>query len=311
MKTQEIYTLHSAYREDMRVRTYQFGRGERAACIVGPLRGNEIQQLYICSQLVRTLKELEQNNCISAGKQILVAPAVNAYSINSNNRFFGVENADINRCFPGGSRGDPASRLADALFQEIRDYIYGIQFASFYMQGEFVPHVRMMETGYQNTSLANLFGLPYVVVRRPSPIDTRTLNYNWQNDNTAAFSVYTNKNHEIDEESARQAVAAVLRFLKRMGIIRYESHSGYISHVLYESDLSDVHVKRAGIFRGLVHAGEDVRYGSLLAQIIDPYEGTVREEVTAPTDGIVFFAHTEPLINQSGIAYRLVHRLHE
>ena len=50
---------------------------------------------------------------------------------------------------------------------------------------------RMMETGYQNISLANLFGLPYVVVRKPTPLDTKTLNYNWQNDMTAAFSVYT------------------------------------------------------------------------------------------------------------------------
>ena len=311
MNVQEIYTLHSVYREDMRVFGYQFGKGEKAACIVGPVRGNEVQQLYICSQLVKALKELENNGCISAGKQVMVIPVVNSYSINSNNRFFGVDNSDINRCFPGNSEGDPTSRLAAGLLSEIKEYVYGIQFACFYLRGEFVPHVRMMETGYQNTSLANLFGLPYVVVRKPAPIDTKTLNYNWQNEMTAAFSVYTNKNSEIDEVSAKQAVAAVLRFLKRMGIIRYESHSGFISHVLYEKDLSDVHVGRSGIFRGLVKAGDDVRYGSVMAQIIDPYEGTIRETVKAPTDGIVFFAHTESLISQNDIAYRLIHRLHE
>lgn len=311
MYISDIYTIHSTYREDMSIKAYQFGKGEKSACIVGPVRGNEIQQLYICSQLVRTLRELENNGCISAGKQILVIPVVNSYSINTNTRFFGVEGSDINRCFPGSSKGDSTSRLADALLREIKEYVYGIQFASFYMQGEFVPHVRMMETGYQNTSLANLFGLPYVVVRKPTPIDTKTLNYNWQDEMTAAFSVYTNRNNEVDEASARQAVAAVLRFLKRMGIIRYESHSGYISHVLYEKDLSDVHVKRAGIFRGLAKPGDDVRYGNVIAEIIDPYEGTIRETVLAPTDGIVFFAHTESLIAQSDIAYRLIHRLHE
>ena len=311
MVVQEIYRLHSVYREDMKILGYQFGKGEKAACIVGPVRGNEVQQLYICSQLVKALKELENNGCISAGKQVMVVPVVNSYSINSTSRFFGVDNSDINRCFPGNSKGDPTSRLADGLLREIREYVYGIQFASFYMKGEFVPHVRMMETGYQNTSLANLFGLPYVVVRKPAPIDTKTLNYNWQNEMTAAFSVYTNKNNEVDEVSAGQAVAAVLRFLKRMGIIRYESHSGFISHVLYEKDLSDVHAGRAGIFRGLVKAGEDVRYGTVMAQIIDPFEGTIRESIKAPTDGIVFFAHTESLIEQNDIAYRLIHRLNE
>ena len=128
---------------------------------------------------------------------------------------------------------------------------------------------------------------------------------------TAAFSVYTNKNDTIDDRSARQAVASVLRFLTRMGIIRYESHSGYISHVIMEKDLTDVHTLSGGIFKGLVSPGEDVRYGHALAEIIDPYEGFVKETLLAPTDGIVFFAHTEPLIAEGAIAYRLIHRLHE
>lgn len=311
MFMKDIYTLHSTYREDMRVKGYQFGKGEKAACIVGPVRGNEIQQMYICSRLVRILGELENNGCISAGKQVLVIPAVNAYSINIGTRFFGVHEADINRSFPGSGQGEPAARLADALLKEIGEYVYGIQFTSFYMKGEFVPHVRMMETGYQNTSLANLFGLPYVVVRKPVPIDTKTLNYNWQDEMTAAFSVYTNQNEQVDEKSASQAVAAVLRFLTRMGIIRYESHSGYISHVLYEKDLSDVNASRAGIFRGKAEAGEDVRYGNVMAEILDPFDGSVRETILAPTDGIVFFAHTDSLINECDVAYRLIHRLHE
>ena len=311
MFERDIYTIHSTYREDMHIKGFQFGKGEKSACIVGAARGNEIQQMYICSQLVKTLRELENNGCISAGKQILVIPTINAYSVNISRRFFGVKEADINRSFPGNDYGEPADRLTNALLTEIKDYVYGIQFTSFYRPGEFVPHVRMMETGYQNTSLANLFGLPYVVVRKPVPIDTKTLNYNWQDEMTAAFSVYTNQNSQIDEASARQAVAAVLRFLKRMGLIRYESHSGYISHVLYEKDLSDVHTNRAGIFRGKVHAGDDVRYGNEMAEIIDPYDGSVRETILAPTDGIVFFAHTEALISEKDIAYRLIHRLHE
>ena len=236
---------------------------------------------------------------------------INALGMNVDRRFFGVENQDINRMFPGKEYGDTTDRIADGIFKVIREYSYGIQLTSFYMQGEFVPHVRMMETGYQNASLANLFGLPYVVIRKPTPLDTKTLNYNWQDEMTAAFSVYTNKNDTIDDKSARQAVASVLRFLTRMGIIRYESHSGYISHVIMEKDLTDVHTLSGGIFKGLVSPGEDVRYGHALAEIIDPYEGFVKETLLAPTDGIVFFAHTEPLISEGDIAYRLIHRLHE
>ena len=80
MFERDIYTIHSTYREDMHIKGFQFGKGEKSACIVGAARGNEIQQMYICSQLVKTLRELENNGCISAGKQILVIPTINAYS---------------------------------------------------------------------------------------------------------------------------------------------------------------------------------------------------------------------------------------
>lgn len=311
MIEREIYRMKSPYRDDFVVKGYQFGKGQKAACILGPVRGNEIQQLYICSQLVKTLKELEQRNCISNNKEILVIPVVNTYSINVDQRFFGADRVDINRSFPGNERGETTFRIADGLTKEIQDYSYGIQFASFYMSGEFVPHVRMMETGYQNASLANLFGLPYVVIRQPAPIDTKTLNYNWQNEMTAAFSVYTNKNSEIDEKSAKQAVSSVLRFLTRMGIIRYESHSGYISHVIQEKELKDVYSESSGLFRSLKMAGEEVKYGDVMAEIINPYTGEIKDVVKAPTDGIVFFACSEPIIGQYDVAYRLIHRLHQ
>lgn len=303
--------MSTAYRDKMEVRAFTFGKGEKSACIFGPLRGNEIQQLYICGQLVHALKQLESNGCVCSGKEIMVVPCVNNFGMNVGNRFWPVDNMDLNRKFPGTDYGDTTDRIANSVLTAVKEYSYGIQFASFYKSGEFIPHVRMMETGYQNTSLANLFGMPYVAVRKPRPIDTKTLNYNWQNEMTAAFSVYTNKNDEIDEKSAKQAVASVLRFLKRMGIIKYESHSGYISHIIMEEDLSDIPAQESGILRACVHTGEDVRYGQVMAEIVDPYKGDVISQVTATTDGIVFFAHTDPLINQGDIAYRLIHRLHE
>ena len=311
MIEKEIFRMQTPYREDFVVKGYQFGKGQKAACILGPVRGNEIQQLYVCSQLVKALKELEQKGCISANKEILIIPVVNTYSINVEQRFFGAEQMDINRSFPGNEKGDTTFRITAALTQSIKEYSYGIQFASFYMTGESIPHVRIMENGYQNASLANLFGLPYVVIRQPAPIDTRTLNYNWQNEMTVAFSVYTNKNSEIDEKSAAQAVSSVLRFLTRMGIIKYESHSGYISHVIKEKDLKYVYAPTNGIFRSRIQAGDEVRYGESMADIIDPFTGEVKESIVAPTDGIVFFAYTDPMIGQYDVVYRLIHRLHQ
>lgn len=311
MRKECVFSLKNSYRDDMNVYGYSFGKGDKSACIVGAIRGNEVQQLYVCSQLVNALKELEEKGAIVRGNEILVIPSVNHSSMNVGKRFWATDNTDINRMFPGYDAGETTQRIAAGVFQAIQGYSYGIHFPSFYIEGDFVPHVRMMETGFQSPSLANLFGLPYVVIRRPRPIDTTTLNYNWQLWNTNAFSVYTSVTDRIDEPSARQAVASVLRFLTRMGILRYTSHSGYIASVLREDDLTNVKTDTAGIYRRHVDPGTEVHRGDVLATVTDPLEGCVLTQILSPTDGIVFFAHGAPLVMEGTIIFKIIRRLHE
>ena len=170
----------------------------------------------------------------------------------------------------------------------------------------------MMETEYSSPSLANLFGLEYVVLRKPTPFDTTTLNYNWQLWNTNAFSIYTNSTDKIDEVSAKHAVVSVIRFLKRMGIIKkYTAHSGYIASVIKEEDLLPIKTETAGIYRKLKSPGDSIERGDILAEILDPYEGAVISKITSPTDGIIFFAYNSPMIMESVVAYKIIKRLHQ
>lgn len=295
MKRHIIYEEHSLYRAPFRVRGFEFGEGAKSACIVGNMRGNEIQQLYICSQLVKTLKRLEEQGRIRKGHSILVIPSVNPYSTNSKERFWPIDKTDINRMFPGYDQGETTQRIAAGVFNSIKDYQYGIQFSSFYMPGRFMPHVRMLKTGYEDLELAKQFGMPYVVLRTIRPYDTTTLNYNWQIWETNAYSIYSTSTTEIDQKSAKDAVHSVLRFLAKQGILDYHTHDGYISTVVQDTDMVSVRTKHAGIFESVVEVGSEVVNGQLLARILDPLEGEISEELFAPVDGIIFFGHNEPL----------------
>jgi hypothetical protein len=306
-----IYTVKSPFREEMNIIGYRFGKGEKSACIVGPTRGNEVQQLYICSQIIKALSRIEKTGCIVNNNEIMVIPSINHYSINIEKRFWAMDNTDINRMFPGQDDGETTKRIAAEIFNKVKGYNYGIQFASFHTPGDFIPHIRMMETGFQSTSLANLFGLPYVVTRKPQPIDTGTLNYSWQVQGTNAFSVYTSATDRIDEKSVKQAVSSVLRFLTRMGIIKYNCHSGFIATTLEEDSLMSIRADVSGIYRRLKDPGEEVSFGEILAEVVDPIEGEVISQIMAPSDGIIFFAHAKPLVIENCIVYKLIRRLHE
>ena len=151
--------------------------------------------------------------------------------------------------------------------------------------------------------------MPYVVLRKVRPYDTTTLNYNWQIWESKAFSVYTSSTDTIDKESAAQAVHAVIHFLDSQGILQYKVHDGYISRVIRDVEMSSVRTDSSGIFDGKVKVGQEVRQGDLLAEIIDPCEGEVLEQVFSPADGIIFFAHDDPLTYSHTSVYKIVKNL--
>lgn len=306
MKVKTIYEIKALYRDNLRVTGYEFGKGQKSVCVVGSMRGNEVQQLYTCSQLVRRLKAMESEGKIKEGHKILVIPSVNPYSMNIKKRFWPTDNTDINRMFPGYDLGETTQRIAAGVFEVIKDFKYGMQFASFYMPGKFTPHIRMMKAGYENVDLAKDFGMPYVVLRNTRPYDTTTLNYNWQIWETDAFSIYTTTTSHIDKKSAAMAVRSILKFLSKQGIVEYHGHDGYISMVVEDTDMVPVRTGSSGIFEGKVEVGDEVEKGQVLAKIMDPYEGEVVEKIVSPIDGIVFFAHDDPLTYANTAIYKLI-----
>ena len=295
MKKKIIYEIKGLYRDSFRITGFEFGKGKKSLCIVGSMRGNEVQQLYCCSQLVKKFRQLEEERRIRPDVKILIIPCCNPYSINTQKRFWTIDNTDINRMFPGYNLGETTQRIADGIFSQIKDYEYGIQFTSFYMPGEFIPHVRLMDEGYSDVITAMKFGMPYVVKRTVRPYDTATLNYNWQVWNTKAYSLYTSTTSRIDKKSAGQAVLSILRFCKSVGFVKYQENGDHPSIVISDKELISVRTAKSGIFEPLVKVGDSVDEGTPLAEIINPYDGSVMETLYAPRRGTLFFMHSDPI----------------
>jgi predicted deacylase len=305
-----IYSIKSPYRQHMDILGYTFGAGERACCIVGALRGNEIQQMAICAQLVDTLRQLEEKGGIAAGKSIMVIPCANAYSMNIGKRFWTMDNTDINRMFPGYDLGETTQRIADGLFKAISDFAYGIQMVSFYRDGDLLPHVKFMdviEADRQEKcdSLAD-FGLPYGLIRKPRPYDTTTLNYNWQVWGCHAYSLFATYTEQIGGHSTQTAVNAVLRFLAAKGLLNRAPHRGSHTLIINEDTVRFVGTDSAGILKKYVSVGDEVNEGDLLCEVVHPLEGYTLERVTAPVGGIIFFSHSKQLVMQGAEIFKII-----
>ena len=306
MKESIIYQVSHIYRDDFRIRAFTFGQGEKSLCIVGSLRGNEYQQIFMCSRMIRRLKKLEEEGCFEENQEVMVIPSLNPASMNIGKRFWGIDNTDINRMFPGYSLGETTQRIAAGVFEVVNKYRSGIQFTSFYMPGDFQPYVQMIHTGYEDPERARDFGMPYIVVRDPRPYDTTTLNYNWQVWETDAYSLYSGTTTRLSLESAEMAADAIERFMTCRGILKGTPVPAVPGRIFRYDELLNVRTTRAGLYHNLVKGSGQVSAGQALAEIIDPCTGEALEVLKSPADGIIFFQYDDPLIYAFTSAFKIL-----
>ena len=150
------------------------------------------------------------------------------------------------------------------------------------------------------------FGLPYIVLRMPKPYDTTTLNYNWQIWETDAYSLYTTTTEQIDEESSRNMISSILRFMSNNGMIVYPLEGKQNSKVFRDEELISVRPRTSGTFRNKTTVGQLVKKGEILAWILDTCEGNILEELKAPVDGKIFFQFSDPLVYANTAAIKIL-----
>lgn len=76
--------------------------------------------------------------------------------------------------------------------------------------------------------------------------------------------------------------------------------------VVTDTELVSVRTSESGVFEALVKAGEEVKTGQPLANIIHPYESELIETLYAPVDSRIFFIHNAPLTYANTAVIKLV-----
>ena len=321
MLEKTIAAFEMPYREDFAIRAFSFGidedgralgngaspeRLEPSLCLVAGLRGDEIQQTFICARLVERLRQMEESGALAPGNQITVIPCANPASMSIGWRFWPGDKTDINRMFPGYEQGETTQRIAAALFEQVKGFRYGVHFSSFYLQGDFLPHVRVMHGPGAAGNHGADFGLPYVLHHVPGSFDTTTLHYNWRLWDVEAYTLYTKETALVDEGSAEEAVRAVMRFADARGIVNWPSQLGYLATELGERALAGIATPTGGVFCPKVQIGSVVYEGQVLAEIVDPLRGSVKEKLLAPCRGVVFYTARTPLVNEGTLAFQII-----
>ncbi|MDA0351991.1 MAG: M14 family metallopeptidase [Chloroflexi bacterium] len=248
--------------------------------------GDELNGIEIIRRVRRLLSPSE-----IAGTVIAV-PVVNVFGFVNQSRYL-PDRRDLNRSFPGSSRGSLAARLAHLFMTEIvRDCVAGIDLHTGSDNRKNLPQIRGDLSDMETRRLASAFGAPVM-------IDSRVRDGSLRGAATRlgrpVLLYEAGEAMRFDDHAIEVGVAGVMRTLQALGLLTSAPAAETPSVEAKRS--SWVRARRAGIARVQVELGQQVRRGQRVAVISDPY-GEAESLVSAPFDGLVIGVIQNPIVSQ-------------
>jgi predicted deacylase len=224
---------------------------------------------------------------------VITVPIVNVHGFLAGDRYL-PDRRDLNRSFPGSTKGSLAGRIAHAFMTEIvRRSDVGIDLHTGSDHRTNLPHIRADLDDALTRELATAFAAPLM-------LDATLRDGSLRAAATAAGATMLlyegGEAWRFDERAIGVGAAGSLRVLAKLGMIDANGHEPPGPPV--ESRRSSwVRARRSGIAALAVELGQHVSRGQQLAVIHDSL-GKRLGRATAPFDGIVI-AHTQhPLVHQ-------------
>jgi predicted deacylase len=302
----EILRLESLSREAMVVEGYLFkGKNPNAPkiAIVGAMQGDAIVALHSAGAVVNFLKNTVKENKILG--DILVIPSINHYGLNINEKFWPLDKTNLNMMFPGYNLGETTQRIASKIFEAIKDYDYGIVLETRSDQATCMPHVMLLQSGWEDLVGAKKFGFKIIHHKELESIDTVTLQYNWQLWETKAYSIVCPSSVSVDIEASNQILESIIRFMDQNKIIDYHIYNEYLSNILNKKNIKIIKAPDSGIFVPYSKPGDYVRKGDVIGSITDALTGEKTHRFKALCNGMITCIFSNALIIENAIAYRI------
>ena len=261
------------------------GDGEGPTVFVtAAIHGDEINGIAICRQLLGALDPASLRGAV------IVVPIVNVLGAQIRSRYL-PDRRDLNRSFPGTTRGSTAARIARILHDDVMlGSAAGIDLHTAANRRTNVPQLRIDTTDDDAVRLATVFGAPYVLDATLRPGSLRDAA---RQKGVPVLTYEAGEPLRFDDEAIQIGLDGVLRVLGALDMVDDVPPPAPPPRVMHESTW--VRADRGGILEMHVDTGDEVNEGQPLWTTTSPL-GAERATVESPVDGVVIGGTTIPLV---------------
>ncbi len=268
--------------------------------ITAGIHGNEFNGVEIVRQLIA-----RKINKPKIGT-IICIPIVNVFGFLTMQREF-PDGRDLNRVFPGSSKGSLPSRFAHQFVQEILPIAnLCLDFHTGGAQRFNVAQIRVNQGNEDCVKLAEIFNAPFTVY---SKTIAKSYRATCVKRGIPILLFEGGKSEDNNKNIAKIGVAGAMRILKHLKMLRssFTIESPFAT-TLFIRKGHWMRAAHSGLFHNKIEVGSFVHKGDHIASITDPY-GSFRRKVKATNDGYIININQSPIVYQGDAIYHLSQEL--
>ena len=278
------------------------GEGKRIAIVTG-IHGDELEGQYVCYELVRRI--IGNMSCLHG--TVDVYPSINPLGMESVTRAVPMSGLDMNRVFPGSATGAIAENIAAKLVEDIKgaDVCVDIHASNIFIRE--IPQVRVSkENSSYLLKYAKLLNTDFVWVHESNAVGEGSLSNTLNKEGVPTLVIEMGVGQRITKSYCSQLLAGIFKLMSNLGI--WSGAEENVSHPMVSSDgsVKVIHAEESGIFIPMVEHNMWVSKGTVIGEIVTPISGTVEQEITAPTDGLIFSLREYPIVYEGSVIARIL-----
>lgn len=278
--------------------------GMKRISIVTGIHGDELEGQYVCYELQRRI-EAEKDKLTGI---VDIYPAMNPLGIDSITRGIPAFDLDMNRLFPGNIDGNMTEYLAAEIIEDVAgsDCVVDIHASNIYLTE--IPQIRINELHADTlVPLAKQANVDFIWVHGASTVLESTFAHSLNSIGTPVLVVEMGVGMRLTKRYGNQLVDGIFSLMKNAGIWNGETVEAKKTMISKNSDdISYLNASASGLFVPEVSHGAMLKKGELIGRIVDPLNGKVLDEVTAPQSGLLFTIRDYPIVDEGSLMGRIL-----
>ena len=234
---------------------------------------------------------------------LILVPVVNIFGFNHQSRYL-PDRRDLNRCFPGNSKGSLGARLASIFMKEIvNKCTHGIDLHTGAIHRTNIPQIRACLDDLETKKLAESFGVPVIIHAK---LKDGSLREAARSRKVSTLLFEGGEALRFEEDIIKAGVKGCISVMREIGILPKlkEKNLTNKKKTFIAKNSYWVRANHSGSFSAKKKIGDHVKTDDLLAIISDPF-GCDPYEVRAGEGGIIIGLSTIPLVNKGDAMFHI------